>query len=223
MPKTTRTFIAIPIPAPLGEKLTRLQSLLAPQVPAARWTTTLPFHMTLAFLGDVHRHRPERRLQGGGPGLRARSVRSSCVSRASAPSPARQGRVSSGPGCKPSEPWCLPGCRRPGPGSLTRVGYRPDDQRFTPHATLGRIKPDRRRPAARRPHRDPRAAIRTGPEARSRVSEVVTYASTLSPGRTRLCPARPGSPDREKKRPIILTRASADDTIVFLRTESRSP
>ena len=37
-----------------GAKLTRLQTLLEPQVPAARWTRTEPFHLTLAFLGDVH-------------------------------------------------------------------------------------------------------------------------------------------------------------------------
>src|SRR5262245_8458674 len=53
MPRTTRTFIAIAIPAPLGEKLTRLQAQLAPSVPGVRWTTTSPFHVTLAFLGDV--------------------------------------------------------------------------------------------------------------------------------------------------------------------------
>src|SRR4051794_38316409 len=53
MPRTTRTFIAVPIPAPLGEKLTRLQTHLAHAVAGVRWTTTQPFHMTLAFLGDV--------------------------------------------------------------------------------------------------------------------------------------------------------------------------
>ena len=53
MARTTRTFIALPVPSALGEKLTRLQSLLAPKVPAARWSSSPPFHMTLAFLGDV--------------------------------------------------------------------------------------------------------------------------------------------------------------------------
>ena len=53
MARTTRTFIALPVPSALGEKLTRLQGLLAPKVPAARWSSSPPFHMTLAFLGDV--------------------------------------------------------------------------------------------------------------------------------------------------------------------------
>src|SRR3954451_882979 len=53
MAKTTRTFIAVAIPEALGQKLTRLQTLLAPELPGARWTATLPFHLTLAFLGDV--------------------------------------------------------------------------------------------------------------------------------------------------------------------------
>ena len=54
MARTTRTFIALAVPSALGEKLTRLQGLLAPKVPAARWSSSPPFHMTLAFLGDVH-------------------------------------------------------------------------------------------------------------------------------------------------------------------------
>ena len=53
MPKTTRTFVAIAIPTPQGEKLTRLQQQLAPEIPAARWSASPPFHLTLAFLGDV--------------------------------------------------------------------------------------------------------------------------------------------------------------------------
>ena len=53
MPRTTRTFVAIAVPDLLGAKLTRLQRLLAPEIPGARWSETPPFHLTLAFLGDV--------------------------------------------------------------------------------------------------------------------------------------------------------------------------
>ena len=53
MPRTTRTFVAIAVPELLGTKLTRLQRLLAPEIPGARWSATPPFHLTLAFLGDV--------------------------------------------------------------------------------------------------------------------------------------------------------------------------
>ena len=34
MPRTTRTFVAIAVPDLLGAKLTRLQRLLAPEIPA---------------------------------------------------------------------------------------------------------------------------------------------------------------------------------------------
>ena len=51
--RTTRTFVAIPVPDSLGSKLTRLQTLLAPDLPGVRWSVVSPFHLTLAFLGDV--------------------------------------------------------------------------------------------------------------------------------------------------------------------------
>src|SRR4051812_2054458 len=53
MPRTTRTFVAVAVPDALGEKLTRLQQQLAADVPAVRWSAIPPFHVTLAFLGDV--------------------------------------------------------------------------------------------------------------------------------------------------------------------------
>src|SRR5262245_25888205 len=53
MASTTRTFVAIAVPEPLGLKLQRLQELLAPDVPGARWSSAGSFHLTLAFLGDV--------------------------------------------------------------------------------------------------------------------------------------------------------------------------
>lgn len=53
MPRTTRTFIAIEVPKARAIKLQRLQTLIAPDVPSARWTGFEQFHLTLAFLGDV--------------------------------------------------------------------------------------------------------------------------------------------------------------------------
>ena len=53
MPDCTRVFIAIAVPEPLERELARLQAELAPAVPGCRWTSALPFHLTLAFLGDV--------------------------------------------------------------------------------------------------------------------------------------------------------------------------
>jgi 2'-5' RNA ligase len=53
MPECTRTFIAIAVPQPVEHELTRLQAELAPEIAGCHWTSTRPFHITLAFLGDV--------------------------------------------------------------------------------------------------------------------------------------------------------------------------
>ena len=178
MPKTTRTFVAIPIPAPLGDKLVRLQGLLAPQVPAARWTATLPFHLTLAFLGDV----AETDLnavckavaQASGP---ATPFELHIEGVGAFPNPAKPRVLWAG--LRAPEPSALQGLQKQVVQALTKVGYRPDE-RFTPHATLGRIKPDRRGP----PPDDLTAVLarlQNWSGGSFTVAEVVTYASTLSP------------------------------------------
>ena len=53
MAEMTRTFVALEIPEPLGGKLAKLQGRLESEVPGVRWTTGRPYHLTLAFLGDV--------------------------------------------------------------------------------------------------------------------------------------------------------------------------
>lgn len=53
MPSTNRTFLAVAVPGALDLKLSRLQAQLAGEVPEGRWSVALPFHITLAFLGDV--------------------------------------------------------------------------------------------------------------------------------------------------------------------------
>ena len=53
MGSTTRTFIAVAVPEALETKLTRLQQQLAAALPGVRWSATPPFHVTLAFLGEV--------------------------------------------------------------------------------------------------------------------------------------------------------------------------
>ena len=63
---------------------------------------------------------------------------------------------------------------------VTDAGYRPDDQRFTPHVTLGRIRADRRGQNSPdlttilQPYLTWSAGI-------VHVGEVVTFASTLTP------------------------------------------
>ena len=62
--------------------------------------------------------------------------------------------------------------------SLARIGHRPDDQRFSPHVTLGRIKHQRHGPG------DLRGLIerhRLWSAGRCTVTEVLVFASTLGP------------------------------------------
>lgn len=175
MRETTRTFIAIPIPEPIEKKLVRRQSELTPKVPGCRWTAGLPFHITLAFLGDV----------------RNGDLNELCLAVASAVEPFGPFEVQiQGLGAFPSEQkprviWA--GVTAPNPNPLldlreavvaaaTGVGYRTDDPRFHPHITLGRIKTRRGTTC------DLTRVVERGQEwsmGSFAVSEIVTYASTL--------------------------------------------
>lgn len=53
MPSSARTFVALSIPVLQRTRLGRLQSLIAPELPGARWDDPKMFHLTLAFLGEV--------------------------------------------------------------------------------------------------------------------------------------------------------------------------
>ena len=53
MSDTTRTFVALAVPDPLTLRISRLQEQLAGAVEGVRWEVASPFHITLAFLGDV--------------------------------------------------------------------------------------------------------------------------------------------------------------------------
>src|SRR5258708_454508 len=53
MPRTTRTFIALPVPAAIRSKLEGLRLSLGPELQRARWGGPDGFRLTLAFLGDV--------------------------------------------------------------------------------------------------------------------------------------------------------------------------
>lgn len=179
MAKTTRTFVAIAVPERLGEKLKRLQAQLAPEITEARWVSTLPFHLTLAFLGDV----ADLDLNGV---CRA-------AADASRPFPSFTMRLE-GVGAfpnlvRPRVIWAglavpdgspLPALRIAVHEAVEKVGYRPDDQRFTPHVTLGRIRQDRRAgravdlTSALQPFQDWSGGT-------FQVGEVITFASTLTP------------------------------------------
>ncbi|HEY2154395.1 MAG TPA: RNA 2',3'-cyclic phosphodiesterase [Isosphaeraceae bacterium] len=176
MPRTTRTFIALPVPGAVRTKLEALQKTLAPGVEGARWVGPDAFHLTLAFLGDV-----------ADPDLNA-------VCLAVAESVRRQPRFSlevRGLGAFPDAQrprilWAgiegdldaLAAVQRAAFEASTAAGYRPADERFHPHVTLARLKPGRGPAADLAPVLARYRAWKAGPFP---IDTVTTYASTTSP------------------------------------------
>jgi 2'-5' RNA ligase len=175
MPRTTRTFIALPLPGAVRSKLEALQRALGHEIRGARWLGPEQLHLTLAFLGDVEdtdlnavclavadavRERPRFTLEIRGLGV--------------FPDPAR-----------PRVLWAgilgdlamLNDVQRSVFDAATGVGYRPDE-RFHPHVTLARLKPDKRPTVSIGPllesHKTWSAGVFTA-------DAVLTFASTLTP------------------------------------------
>ena len=177
MAHATRSFVAIALPPAQRTRLSRLQTLIAPDLPNARWTLGDQFHVTLAFLGDI----PDVDLNG------------LCRAVAEAVLPLRpfdltlQGLGAFPDPARPRVAWVglngpnlddLVALRTAVVGAVTSAGYPPEDDRFTPHVTLGRIK------TSRDAQPDMTALVshyRAWSAGIIPVAEVVTYASTLTP------------------------------------------
>lgn len=173
--RTTRTFVAVAVPEALNAKLTRLQSLLAPELPAVRWAVVKPFHLTLAFLGDVDDSelnqvcRTVEEVAADFPPFDLRIESLGVFPSATQPRVIWVGL--SGPGMA-----VLQDARAKLASSLTAAGYPCDDE-FNPHITLGRIKRKRDEPV------DLTRSLnhfRTWSAGSFNVSELVTFASTLT-------------------------------------------
>ncbi len=143
MSRATRTFVALPIPQERAEKLARLQSLIAPELPTARWVEPEKFHLTLAFLGDV----PDADLT-----LLCRTVADAVLSfppfelslegLGVFPDPTRPRVVWAG--VTGSDLEQLSVTQKAVAAAVASVGYPLEDDRFSPHITLGRLKPGAR-------------------------------------------------------------------------------
>jgi 2'-5' RNA ligase len=146
MSDTTRTFFAIEIPEPLGRELSRLQETLAPELPGCRWASKdTPFHMTLAFLGEVR----SRDLNG------LQELVASSVGQFEPCDLHFEGLGAFPSSRRPTVIWAglaaanaalLGEIRKAVANAAAKAGYPCTDDRFHPHVTLGRFKPDRRGP-----------------------------------------------------------------------------
>jgi len=177
MPETTRTFVALAIPEPLNLQLTALQAALSPFVHGCRWASSLPFHATLAFLGDVR----NRDLDKLGTLIAAcmasfEPIEVHLEGLGAFPSANRPRVLWAGLTAPNLEP--LLGLRAAIVRAVEQAGYRVDDPRFHPHVTLGRIKPDRGRPGDLTGLME---RYRGWSAGRFTVDDIVTFASTLGP------------------------------------------
>jgi len=162
----------------LGRELAALQTLLAPEVPGCRWPENLPFHTTLVFLGDVRNSDRDQLCEAinAAAGL-FEPFELGLEGLGAFPSVARPRVIWAGivaPNMKP-----LIDLREAVVNAVSEMGYPPDDLRFHPHVTLGRIKP------GRHGHCDLTRLVESyrGWSAGSfPVEEVTTFASTLGPG-----------------------------------------
>ena len=177
MASTTRTFIAVAVPEAQGQKLTRLQTLLAPDLPGVRWSETSPFHMTLAFLGDVadtDLNDVCRAVASAAEAAEPFDLRLEGLG--AFPHPARPRVVwvgATGPGLVPLETL-----QKEIANAVRGVGHPPDDDRFHAHVTLGRLKPGR----GPSPDMNPLVKhYRTWSAGSFHVAEAVVFASTLTP------------------------------------------
>jgi 2'-5' RNA ligase len=144
MGDTTRTFFAIEIPESLGLELERLQAGLTADLPGCRWTSSRPFHMTLAFLGDVSNDEVEvlQRVVASSV-CRFEPLDLRIDGLGAFPSPRRPRVLWAG--LTAQEPESLRNLRESIVAAANLGGHRVDEERFHPHVTLGRFKPGRRR------------------------------------------------------------------------------
>ena len=176
MAQRTRTFDAVAVAEAHGEKLARLPERLAPEVPGVRWVSARPFHLTLAFLGDVD-------------DTELNAVCRTVAEAAAGFAPFELRLEGLGVFPNPMRPRTLwVGLTGPGLDTLAALqtkiaravadaGYPPDDTKFHPHVTLGRLKPGR----GSAPDVGPLLKHYRGWSAGSfRVAEAATHASTLT-------------------------------------------
>ena len=183
MPQTTRTFVAVPVPKKLREKLAHLQSLLADDFPGASWVDPSHFHLTLAFLGDVADADLAavcRAAAGATAGCGPFELRLEELGCFPAPETPRVLWVGLTGAALPK----LTELQRAVVKAVKEAGYPPDD-RFHPHVTLGRLK------HGKGPPPDARPLIRhyqTWSAGTMPVVEVITFSSTMSPAGPRYDP-----------------------------------
>jgi len=173
---STRTFVALEIPEAQTEKLTRLQSLLASDIPGVRWPEAATFHLTLAFLGDVDDtdlNTVCRAVQRAASSSSALELRLEGIG--AFPDPSRARTLWAGLGGR-DLPKLL-ALQSVINQAVAEAGYPTGETTFHPHITLGRMQKGRQGVADVSPQLQ---RFRTWSGGTFAVSEVTTFASTLT-------------------------------------------
>ncbi|HML20073.1 MAG TPA: RNA 2',3'-cyclic phosphodiesterase [Aggregatilinea sp.] len=146
-PEMWRVFIAVELPNPPLSLLSRTQADLKRQAPAGsvRWVAPEGIHLTLKFLGDV----PVTDLDA------VRSAMSEAA-RGHTPFTLETGSLGCFPNAtRPRVIWigiersrsALNALRDAVETHVAPLGYPTEDRPFSPHLTLGRVRPEARRDA----------------------------------------------------------------------------
>lgn len=126
-----RLFTAIHLPK--EQKLSLLSRMAG--LPKVRWQTEDQIHLTLRFIGEVEENRAEEiRLMLSEVSFKAFPIRLSGVGKFGSPRRARMvwAGIEGSNKLKPLQEKIT--------NVLRRAGIPPDERKFTPHITLGRIK-----------------------------------------------------------------------------------
>ncbi|HOT91198.1 MAG TPA: RNA 2',3'-cyclic phosphodiesterase [Anaerolineae bacterium] len=139
-PETLRTFVALPLSSAVIENLSAIQRTLRRTAPeqAVAWVNPDNIHLTLFFLGDIvlERRQPvEAALR-----VVARNVRpfTFTVRGLGAFPNANRPRVIWVGVEEPTGQLTL--LHRAVTEALANIGFQPEDRRFSPHLTLGRVR-----------------------------------------------------------------------------------
>lgn len=141
MAKLIRTFIAVELPAEVRGRAARLQQTLAESGAGVRWVAKDNIHLTMKFLGEVEDVQIPavcRAVQQVAAANPAFEVELSGVG--AFPSAARPRTLWVGIDGGAAELIAL---HERLDAALAELGYRPEERRFSPHVTIGRLRNSR--------------------------------------------------------------------------------
>lgn len=133
-----RSFIAIELPAELQNAIQQSTAPLRNALPGhvVRWVAPHNIHLTLKFLGDVSPANLERLAEA----LKAEAAAHAAFSMSA-------GRLGAFPTVSRARvlwigleaPAALPALQRIVEAAAARLGYPPEERKFSPHLTIGRV------------------------------------------------------------------------------------